>query len=208
MALSTSNRSHHQPIGIVHEIELVLIRGYVDIVVYSLVKGTHLVDAGIKIDIVTSPKDAVWRIQVRSWSKGLVVELLQLSWRWYDHIFSSLSACIVVVVVMVVMDVTEVRIDETVGLYLSLWLIMKMAMHTLKVASMTLGVMRMMEIVLLILLRLPFLLRFCWLYRLLHVQHCGFVIVLQRIVHIYHNIMECFLLSCQLRWCEYLWRVR
>jgi hypothetical protein len=137
-----------------------------------------------------------------------VMELLELGWRWYDHIFASLFPSIVVVVMVVVMNVTEVRINETVGLNLSLRLIVEMAMDPLKVTAMALGLGPMIHILLLILLTLLFLLRPWWLNRLFHIEHGSLMVLFQWIFHIDHNIMEWLLLTREFRRRINLWRIR
>jgi hypothetical protein len=70
------------------------------------------------------------------------VELLHLRWTWDDHVLSWLLGRLVMMVVMVVVHVTEVRVDEAVSLDLSGGLVVEMLLGLVQafiVAAVALG---------------------------------------------------------------------
>ena len=70
------------------------------------------------------------------------MELLHLSRTWDDHVLCWILGCLVVMVAMVVVHVTDVRVDEAVGLDLGSGFVVKMLLglvHTFVVAAVALS---------------------------------------------------------------------
>lgn len=207
VSLSTRHRGHHQSVGIVYEIILVLIRRDIHIVVQTCIESWHLVDRAVKVQIVAASKGSVGRVQSISIVSVLMghEELLHLpGWR-NDHVLCRLLGRLSVVMVMMVVHMTEVRVDEAVSLDLRSWFEVEMLLgvHTLKIAAVALGLMTVMIFWVAMPLALLFFLGYL---RLVHPEHNSLMLLLERVILIYHDVMEWCLLWI-LRWCQHLRRV-
>ena len=139
--LTTRHGKLHLSIRIVYEVELVLIRGDIYVVVHTTVYSAHLVHARVEVCVVAGSECSVGGVQ-RGFTRCKEVELLHLSWGWDDHVLSWLLGSLVVMVVMVVVHVTEVWVDEAISLDLSGGLVVEMLLglvHALVVTAVTLG---------------------------------------------------------------------
>jgi hypothetical protein len=141
--------------------------------------------------------------------------MLHLRWTWDDHVLCwLLGLSLVVMVVMVVVHVTEIWVDEAVGLDLGGGLVVEMLLmlrlvHALEVTAVALGIgavgVVVMTVFRLLMLFTFFLLEFLGFFWLFHSHH-QFMIFFKWVFLIYHNIMERLLLDFEFWRCHDLWR--
>ena len=112
---------HHLPlVTVVDKIELVLIWRYLNVLINSHLAGiesTHLIDTRIEANIIASAEHSVRRVvsgRVLELLELLHLILLHLIWTRDNHIF--LSLWLIMMVVMVMMNMAEVRVDKAVVL--------------------------------------------------------------------------------------------